>query len=991
MIKKARSIAPTILLTFIFFLSAKAEEDPIRQKYNFNSDWKLYVGNPGEAAQPDFDDSSWKPVTLPYAWNQEEAFSKDIADLSTGVAWYRKTFVLPKNSVGSKIFIEFEGIRQAGEFFVNGKKAGIHENGVMAVGFDITSMLKPFPEKNVIAVKTDNDWEYKERFYNQKYQWSDRNFNANYGGIPKNVYLHITGKIYQTLPLYSCLGTKGVYVYASDFNIPEKKARIHVEAQLKNETDQAVEAKLRIIVENPNGRQLASFDGIPGIIAANGISELEASREMDGLEFWSWGYGYLYRIISQVWVDSTIVDEMPIITGFRKTQFKNGMIYLNDRVIMMKGYAQRTSNEWPAVGMSVPPWLSDYSNQLMIESNGNLVRWMHVTPWKQDVESCDRVGLIQVMPAGDSEKDAKGRQWEQRKELMLDAIIYNRNNPSILFYEGGNENISENHMAELKAIRDICDPHGGRAIGSREMLDSKIAEYGGEMLYINKSAGKPLFATEYSRDEGLRKYWDEYTFPFHEDGAGPLYKGADASEYNRNQDSHALENIIRWYDYYRERPGTGIRVSSGGANIIFSDTNTHHRGEENYRRSGETDAMRIPKDNFWAHWVMWAGWVDPEKYHTHIMGHWNYPKGTTKNVYVVSSAHRVELFLNDRSLGMGEQSYRYLFTFKDISFKSGILKAIGYDKEGTKISEAVKTTSGKPHSLRLTRIESPVPFKADGADMALFEVEVVDKKGQRCPTAFHTVRFNLKGPAKWLGGIAQGPGNCVGSKDLPVECGVNRILIGSTLQPGSIALEATAAGLKPAFINCETIPFTAQNGLSTQLPYNGLPLNLSKGPTPSSPSFFPSRKAVLPESVTAGANANLAANTFDDNEMTEWNNGNDLQNGWISYQLERTATLSEVTLKLGGWRSRSYPITILVNDSIAYSGETPRSLGYISCPLTPIEGNRITIQLTGANRFSDAFNLVEVTGEKDVETVNDQMKTQSGNLSIIEAEFYEKL
>ena len=58
-------------------------------------------------------------------------------------------------------------------------------------------------------------------------------------------------------------------------------------------------------------------------------------------------------------------------------------------------------------------------------------------------ESCDRVGLIQAMPAGDSEKDRTGRQWDQRTELMRDAIIYNRNNPSILFYECGNKGISK--------------------------------------------------------------------------------------------------------------------------------------------------------------------------------------------------------------------------------------------------------------------------------------------------------------------------------------------------------------------------------------------------------------------------------------------------------------------------------------------------------------------------------------------------------------------
>src|SRR5690606_29240840 len=97
------------------------------------------------------------------------------------------------------------------------------------------------------------------------------------------------------------------------------------------------------------------------------------------------------------------------------------MVFLNDQVLMMKGYAQRTSNEWPAVGLSVPPWLSDFSNRMMVESNANLVRWMHVTPWRQDVESCDRVGLLQMLPAGDAEKDVEGRRWEQRRELMGDA------------------------------------------------------------------------------------------------------------------------------------------------------------------------------------------------------------------------------------------------------------------------------------------------------------------------------------------------------------------------------------------------------------------------------------------------------------------------------------------------------------------------------------------------------------------------------------------
>src|SRR5207237_1948853 len=99
----------------------------------------------------------------------------------------------------------------------------------------------------------------------------------------------------------------------------------------------------------------------------------------------------------------------------------------------------------------------------------------------------DRLGLMEAMPAGDSEKDLEGRRWEQRLELMRDAIVYNRNNPSIVFYESGNKGVSGEHMREMKALRDKYDPYGGRASGSRELLDSKTAEYGGEMLYLNKS------------------------------------------------------------------------------------------------------------------------------------------------------------------------------------------------------------------------------------------------------------------------------------------------------------------------------------------------------------------------------------------------------------------------------------------------------------------------------------------------------------------------
>jgi beta-galactosidase len=983
-----------VLLFFALLLigSSVFSQEFKREKFNFNADWKLKTGDFENSESPVFDDSAWRKVTLPHAYNQEEAFEKDIDHHSTGIVWYRKKFKLPKGIKDKKIFLEFEGIRQGGVIYVNGQKVGLHENGVMAFGFDVSNIVKPFPQENTVALRIDNDWKYREIATNTTYQWNNMNFNANYGGIPKNAYLHITDKLYQTLPLYSNLKTTGVYVYASNIDIKAESATINAETEVRNEYKSAKTVEYNVVLEDLHGKNIASFSGQKTTIQPNETKIIKANNLVKGLHFWSWGYGYLYTVKTILKVDGKIIDEVSTKTGFRKTEFKNGEIWLNDRVIQVKGYAQRTSNEWPAIGMSVPAWLSDFSNKLIVEGNGNLVRWMHVTPWKQDVESCDRVGLMQAMPAGDAEKDAKGEQWIQRVNLMRDAIIYNRNNPSIIFYESGNESISEEHMLEMKTIRNTFDPFGGRAIGSREMLDSKEAEYGGEMLYINKSAQKPLWATEYSRDEGMRKYWDEFSPPFHKEGAGPLYRDQPAEDYNHNQDEHAIENVVRWYDYFRERPGTGKRVNSGGVNIIFSDSNTHHRGESNYRTSGEVDAMRIPKDGFWAHQVMWDGWVDIEKHRTHLMGHWNYADTVVKNIYVVSTAAKVELFVNGISQGFGKQSHQFLFTFDNIVFKSGTIKAIGYDEKGIILSEDSKKTVGTPAQIKLKLNTQPKGILADGADVALIDVEVLDKNGDRCPISNDIISFSIDGPATWLGGIAQGPNNYILSKNIPVENGINRVMLQSWTKAGKIKITATAKGLQSADLTFESQVVKVKNGLSKLLPGTDLASNLDRGATPKIPSYTLKRNPVSILNAASPSNNGDTFKSYDDNELTEWKNDGKTNTASITYTLSKPSMVNECVIKLTGWRSKSYPIRILADGKEVYKGNTAQSLGYITIPLEPVLAENIKIELIGANTEKDGFsNIVEVEATKDLDLFKDKTAVDAkGQLRIVEIEFYEK-
>ena len=945
-----------------------------RQKLNFNGDWRLAVGDYAEASKPEFDDSQWQQVTLPYAFNGDEAFRKDIVDLTDTISWYRKSFKLA-DVANRKVFIEFEGARQGADVWVNGQKVGFSDNGVMAFGFDITPYVKE--GENVIAVRCDNNWKYRDRVLNSRYQWNDNNFNANYGGLPKNVWLHITDKLYQTLPLYSNLGTTGTYIYATDIDVAGHKAVIHAESEVKNEDTTARTFTFAVRMMDADGREVARFKGETVTMQPGETRTVTAQQTVENLHFWSWGYGYLYMVETGLLVDGETIDCVATRTGFRKTRFKDGKIWLNDRVMMVHGYAQRTSNEWPGVGISVPAWMSDYSNGLMVESGANMVRWMHVTPSKQDIESCDRVGLPQAMPAGDAEKDVEGARWQQRTALMRDAIIYNRNNPSILFYESGNESISREHMLEMKAIRDQYDPHGGRAIGSREMLDIDEAEYGGEMLYINKSKKHPMWAMEYCRDEGLRKYWDEQSYPYHKEGDGPLYRGKPADEYNHNMDQFAVEMVRRWYDYWRERPGTGTRVSSGGVKIVFSDTNTHHRGEKHYRTSGVVDAIRIPKDAFYAHQVMWSGWVEPEEAKTYIVGHWNYPANTVKPIYVVSTADSVELFLNGKSLGHGKQSYRYLYIFENVPYEPGTLEAVGSDGSRYQLE-----TVGEPYQLKLTTIENPQGIKADGADMVLVQVEVVDKQGRRCPLDSRMVHFSLWGEAQWIGGIE------TDAMSLPVECGVNRVLLRTTTNAGEINLSAYAEGVKPAYLSMKSEKGESQPSL--------LKPQLNRGETPLTPSYKEQARDIEIVSAKAGYDSEHAVCSYDDNELSEWKNDGRLSTAWITYRLAKKTVVDDICLKLTGWRLRSYPIEVYAGKQLIWGGETERSLGYIHLtPTKRVKTNEITIRLKGAGKDKDAFGGITelaqpVAGELDLFKAKNGGDAKS-ELRIVEIEFIEQI
>ena len=264
--------------------------------------------------------------------------------------------------------------------------------------------------------------------------------------------------------------------------------------------------------------------------------------------------------------------------------------------------------------------------------------------------------------------------------------------------------------------------------------------------------------------------------------------------------------------------------------------------------------------------------------------------------------------------------------------------------------------------------------------MALIQVEVVDKQGRRCPLDNRTIHFNYQGEMEWIGGLAT-PNeetkralaakkqslvvdknetaeqkaarkaadildstdsdntfdNYIGKIDLPVECGVNRVLIRSTVNPGNITIEH-------------------------YLPQFSLKGDLSRGATPSTPSYTDIKETIDITGAVASVSQEDVQKTFDDDETTEWKSDGKPENAWITYQFAKKEKVDEITVKLTGWRDKMYPLAIFAGKKKVWEGYTYACLGYVHVKIDkPVKAKDITIRMMG-----DAKSKTQLSDTKEL-------------------------
>src|SRR5690606_11728707 len=133
---------------------------------------------------------------------------------------------------------------------------------------------------------------------------------------------HLTGKVYQTLPLYENLKTTGVYIYPSNFSIPDRACDVHIESQVRNESGDQQSITLSAVVVNAAGEVCAKIEGDTSDLVDGQTETFMATGRLTNAHFWDVNDPALYDVFCILSVDGKVVDVRRIKTGFRKTEFK---------------------------------------------------------------------------------------------------------------------------------------------------------------------------------------------------------------------------------------------------------------------------------------------------------------------------------------------------------------------------------------------------------------------------------------------------------------------------------------------------------------------------------------------------------------------------------------------------------------------------------------------------------------------------------------------
>ena len=741
----------------------------------------------GELFDPSFakfDDSKWRAVDLPHDWAVELEFENDPGVVNhgfkpldrsypaTSIGWYRRVFEIPQADLGKRLSIEFDGVFRDCIVALNGQFLGRNMSGYAPFSYDVTDSVN-YGAKNVLVVRVDatqgEGWFYEG------------------AGMYRHVWLVKTHPMHVTQwgTYVSCEARPGA-------------ATVNITTEVDNESDSEQACRILSTIVDSTGKVVGNAALAPAAIPPRSQREFKQQIVVDNPILWSIEQPHLYRLDTAIEAGGDTVDRYQTRFGVRTIRFdpEEGFS-LNGQPLKIKGTCNHQDHA--GVGSALPDRIQHYRIEKLKEMGANGYRTSHNPPTPELLDACDELGMLVMDETRRMSSDPTALS-DLKKMVRRD-----RNHPCVILWSLANEEPLQGTergariVATMKRLVRRLDP-------SRPVTTAMDDAWGYgvsgvvDVQGFNYKQGREI-------DEFHRKFPKQPTIGT-EVGSTVSTRGIYANDkeqgYVSAYDVNAPEWAVTaevWWKIYAER-----RFLAGG----FVWTGFDYRGEPTpygwpciNSHFGIIDTCGFPKDNYYYYQAWWS-----EKPVLHLFPHWNWPgkEGQQIEVWCHSNLEKVELLLNGESLG-GKEVPRNSHVAWMVPYKPGTLEARGY-KGGQQVLVDKRETTGGPAKI-LLRPDRP-QILADGQDVSLVEVQVLDKEGRIVPVADNQIVFQLSGAGKIIG-----VGNGDPSSHEPDKAhqrrafnGLCMVIIQALKGPGDIRLEASSPGLEPATLGIASLKTT---------------------------------------------------------------------------------------------------------------------------------------------------------------------------------------
>lgn len=721
-----------VTLIFLATCFAAAPKGAVRERANFDFDWRFTLADDSAFAARDFaGEAAWQAVQLPHDWNIGMAFDEkwggSAAYLPESVGWYRKHFSVPASERGRRTDIVFDGIFHQSDVYVNGHHLGFRPYGFCSIGYDMTPYLH-YGGDNVVAVRVDCTGG-RPRWYAGS-------------GIYRHAWLVTTEHVH--------VARYGTYVTTPE--VDEAKATVKVVTSVENSGKELAEVTVTQRIVDAAGSTVALMPKTTVRVAAAGKEDVTQQAEVTRPQLWSMESQSLYKLVTTLKQSGRTEDVYTTSFGIRTLRFDADRgFFLNGRHVKLQGLCLHQDNG--SLGTAVPDRAYERRLQILKAYGCNAIRCAHNQPSPELLDMCDRMGLLVIDEAFDKWKSGYYEKYFDRwwQTDMADMLLRDRNHPSVILWSIGNElqeawNKDDEGVDRAAMLSDFVhktEPTRPTVLAAQNNHQEKFAGVTDVVGYNYLEA----------RAVSDHKKFPERRLLITEEL--PYYSGEEGNirSYNTNNPW----NIIAQNDFFAggfiwsgvDYLGEAGWPSKGWPNGLF-DVCMDEKPRAAFLRAmwNTKPVVRIAVmdqaldidhgRDLWQWPRMAARWNFPQSY-----------EGLVMEVRTVTNCQRVRLLVNGKV--MGEQAtadFPNHTVVWHVPYTPGSLEALGCNADSV-VARHRLVTAGP--AVRAVLTADRTAIRADGQDLAFISVQLTDKDGNAVPDDDRVISVSVKGQGRLLG------------------------------------------------------------------------------------------------------------------------------------------------------------------------------------------------------------------------------------------------